>query len=67
MYIAFYVKAVWASIRTTRVPQMESPTTEKFPSASVRLSVRLPTTTRRENMYLNLGEREKLVDLNQYL
>lgn len=37
---------------------MESLTMEKFPSASVRLSVRLPTTTRRGKMYLNLGENE---------
>lgn len=58
MYIAYYVKAVWASTRTTRVPRMESPTMEKFPSALARLSVRLLTTTRKENMYLNLGEKE---------
>ncbi len=58
MYIAYYVKAVWASIRTTRVPRVESPTMEKFPSALARLSVRLPTTTRKRKTYLNLGERE---------
>lgn len=58
MYIAYYVKAVWASIRTTRVPRVESPTMEKFPSALARLSVRLLKTTRKENMYLNLGEKE---------
>lgn len=58
MYIVYYVKGVWAFIRTTRAPLMESLTMEKFPSASARLSVRLPTTTRRGNMYLNLGENE---------
>lgn len=58
MYIVFYVKAAWASIRTTRVPRMESLTMVKFPSALARLPVKLPMTIRRGNTYLNLGEKE---------